>query len=543
MTIPVFDPEGAARQLGTEGVNNLVENAERFCMYEEKRIELANKADIVSLEGHFKVLAGEDHDLGQRLQMAPPPGNAWRLRRRAIYYWSLTVILTGAGLVFTLLSFEPFRLGWKGWLYSCGIAVLAPFLVERLLDGNGWEKILRAVTGIAAVAVIASLMLFAVIRGNLFAEKMHEENASASVIDDSLSQAVPQNRFYESSVGLLRLALLLLAFAMEVGAGLVLREAWRSVSDDSEDWNRLRKEQREIRKQMCAMVSHMIMLRNEPAVFVARFWRDFYGAMLSNAVRSAMNKLPIIIFIVFACCVARAHAVTHSSIVIAIDLTQSVGISGPDSRTEFQKNVDGTTRVLAEVPGGSHVTVIGITDHSYAEPYILLSAHIPEDAGYFGERLTQARAQVVRAWKERSAHLPHSFRRTDVLGAIQLASDLFAQEPNTRDRTFIIFSDMRQSTAELNLECATVVPPIAVLKSRIGVMPPFRDVDAYVLGVDGAGRSAAYWQSLRRFWISYFLDAGMSVIRYSVLRDLPDRTPAVVNGPMATSATKREDHQ
>jgi hypothetical protein len=33
------------------------------------------------------------------------------------------------------------------------------------------------------------------------------------------------------------------------------------------------------------------------------------------------------------------------------------------------------------------VTVIGITDHSFGKPDILLSARIPDDAGYFGERL------------------------------------------------------------------------------------------------------------------------------------------------------------
>jgi hypothetical protein len=45
-----------------------------------------------------------------------------------------------------------------------------------------------------------------------------------------------------------------------------------------------------------------------------------------------------------------------------------------------------------------------------------------------------------------------------------------------------------------------------------------RDVDVYVLGVDGAGKSASYWQGLRQFWTTYFLSAGAAVRSFSVLR-------------------------
>jgi hypothetical protein len=86
-------------------------------------------------------------------------------------------------------------------------------------------------------------------------------------------------------------------------------------------------------------------------------------------------------------------------------LTKSVAVKGPDGTTEFQKNVAGVTRVIAEVPAGAHVAVIGITDRSFAQPYILLSATVPNDAGYFGERLSAARNELVRVWKLRSAQL------------------------------------------------------------------------------------------------------------------------------------------
>jgi hypothetical protein len=406
--------------------------------------------------------------------------------------------------------------------------VLAPFLVERLLDGKGWEKALKWLTAVAASAAIASLMLLAVIRGNVLAEKIQQDNASALVIDDAQSQPEPHNTFYESTVGLLRLALLLLAFATEVGAGLVLREAWRSAPDNSEDWNKLRKEQGEIRIQMCAIANQIIALRNEGAIFVMRFWRDFYGAMLSNAVRSAMTKLPIIILVASLFAAARVQAETHVSMVIAIDLTQSVVINGPDNKSEFQKNVEGTARVLAQVPGGSHVTVIGITDHSYAQPYTLLSAHIPDDPGYFGERLTGARDQLIRAWKVRSSHLAPHFQQTDILGALQLANDIFALDPETERRILVIFSDMRQSTQDLDLETPAVAPSFDTASKHCGIVPRLKGVQAYVLGVDGAGKSSAYWQSLKGFWTDYFRNVGAVLMDYSVLRELPQAAQSIL---------------
>jgi len=42
MNIPGFAPEGAAQQLGTEGVDNLVTNAERICTYKQEHTRLTD---------------------------------------------------------------------------------------------------------------------------------------------------------------------------------------------------------------------------------------------------------------------------------------------------------------------------------------------------------------------------------------------------------------------------------------------------------------------------------------------------------------------
>ena len=197
---------------------------------------------------------------------------------------------------------------------------------------------------------------------------------------------------------------------------------------------------------MAAIACQVMVLRNEPGIFVARFWQDFYRAMLSNAVRSAMTKLLVLVLGLSFLAIKRAHAEDHLAEVVAIDLTRSVAATGPDAKSEFQKNIDGVTRLLSEALPGSQITVIGITDHSFSQPYILLSARVPTDSGYFGERLTAARSQLMRAWKQRSGQLTPHFQQTDILGAMQLANQIFDQEPDPNRRILVVFSDMRQPT-------------------------------------------------------------------------------------------------
>jgi hypothetical protein len=519
MMNPEIDSVVEGSQLGAGGVDTLVTNAERICTYEQQRIELVNRAPIVGLQGEYNLLVDEERRMEERLQCAPPPGDLRRLRRRALYYWCTTAILVVAGFAFTVLTLAPFRLGWKSWLYSFGIAVVTAFLVEFLLNFRSMEKVIKPLAAVAAIAGVASLMLLAVIRGDLLAEETHQDAAPVVVIDDSTPQPEPQNTFYDSTVNLLRIALLLMAFTMEVGAGLALREAWRSAPDSSEDWDALRRELVVTRLRMTEIVAKAAMLRNEPEIFVNRFWRDFYRALLSKATRSAMTKLLVLILAVFFGA-SRAHAEDRLNLVVAIDLTQSVAGTGPDGKSNFQKNVEGVTHVLAQVLAGSHVTVIGITDHSFAQPYILLSAQIPDDAGYFGERLTAARSQLVGAWRVRGSRLDPHFQQTDILGALRLAGEIFAQRPDAGRKMLVIFSDMRQSTRDLNLESLKTVPPFVA--GRFGALPDLRNVQVHILGVDGAGKSDFYWHTLKDFWAGYFHDSGADSRSYSPLREMHD---------------------
>ena len=511
------EPEAVAQQLGAGGVDNLVANAERICDYQQRYIELTNQGAIVALKEEHNQLCEEERSIGNLLHLAPPSGDLRRLRRRAIFCWTLTAILTLSGFAFTLLTLAPFQLGFISWPFAIGVAVLTPFLVEKLLEKN--DILVKILNAVAAAAAVTGLMLLADVRGNLFEQQLRQSQEQTVVIDDSQPTQAPENKFYDRSTRLLEAAMLLIAFSMEVGAGLALLEARRSAPNSSEDWKALRGELRQIRDRKTAIMRSMVNLHNEAGIFAARFWRDFYRAMLSNAVRSALTKL--LILIVAACICQVGHSETHDplDLVIAIDLTQSVAVKGPDGKSEFQKNVDGVSQVLSLAPAGSRITIIGITDQSFSQPYILLSARTSPELGYFGERLCSARNQLIRMWKVRSSRLNSDFRHTDVLGALRLAGQIFAQEPTAGGRTLVIFSDMRQNTSELNLESSTGVNPPALVTAQRSSVAELRTVKVFVLGADNAERSIRYWQTLQEFWENYFQSAQADLRDYSVLRE------------------------
>jgi hypothetical protein len=424
-----------------------------------------------------------------------------------------------AAFVFSVITFDPFRVGWKGYLYCLGIAIVTPFLLEQVLEKWNAARIFKGLAVTACAAALTSLVLLAVIRGDLFAEQM-KDTAPVIIFDDAQPQPQPQTNFYDATVQLLRLAMALLAVAMELGAGLALHEAWRMGSDSSEDWERLGTRLGDVRQRMLTITYEITTLRNEAPVFAARFWRNFYRAMLIHTIRGATTKLLVLALGVFVLAQGRVLAQVQTTLVVAVDLTQSVAVSGPDHKTEFQKNIDAVTKLLAQVPANSRVTVIGITDQSFAQPDILLSGTIPADAGYFGERLSLARSELVQVWKSRIPQLKPKYHYTDIIGAMMLASQIFHESGRHENRALVVFSDMRHRTRGLNTESPIQVPSFSeVGKSRRVPVADLHHSHVYVLGVDNGEKQITYWLSLRQFWTEYFLETGAILEEYSAMRD------------------------
>jgi hypothetical protein len=516
------DVEGIGEVLGQGAADRVLDLAESYADCERERIELTCNARVEPLRAELFFLSESERDLKERIRGAPLPGERKRQRRKALYYWAITSFLAGAGFFFSLVAFDPYRLGWKSYLYCLGIAIVTPFCVEYALEKWESARLIKILSAVAATAAVLSLVLLAVIRGDVLAQQMGTMNPVVIISQDAAQPLPPHNSFYEQTLFLLRLVMAFLAVAMELGAGLALREARSLGQGAGENREMLANELRLVQQRMLEIVSEMSILKDSGSIFLARFWRDFYGSMLARSTRNAIKRVFLPVLLLFLCVPRQVNAAQHTNLVIAIDLSASSAVTDQNHESEFQKNVAGVTAELAQVPAGATVTAIGITESSFSQPDVILSAHVPDDEGYFKERLAAAREQLVTAWRERATRLEPKSQQTDVLGALMIAGELLQSPPADR-KVIVVFSDMRQATFFLNLEAPKLVSAnSALLKvENHKMLPDLSTTDVYALGVDSAGKSIDYWQSLCAFWRAYFERTGAHLSRYSVLRDVP----------------------
>ena len=240
---------GVGHEIGTGAAVRTEEHATEYCARERQRIELTNQPTILALRGKIGVLKDTADDIESRIPQAAPPGEARSRTRKALFYWSLAALLCIAGFVFAVIAFEPFRLGWKAWLYCVGIAVVTPFLVDQVLDSWPNANLIKMVRTVACIAAILSGILLAVIRGDLFKLEIAHDDPVVTVNSDdpattpaspaaepttpSAGSSTPgappatppappatEENFYDRTLGLLRLAMALLASRWR--SGLVL---------------------------------------------------------------------------------------------------------------------------------------------------------------------------------------------------------------------------------------------------------------------------------------------------------------------------------
>lgn len=515
--------ESVGGQVAYEAADHTLHRAQEYCDSERQHIEAANQPRIMALRAQMSFLVDRESNLRERIRHAPPAGDFRSRQRKSRYYWTVFVVLWVVGVAFAVLTLDVYRLGWVSYFICMGIALVFPFLLDELLKRFDHHYVAKAITIVACVAALSSLVLLARIRGDVLMQQIKAAAPVVVVGDGNPMPSEPQNNFFNETLPWFTNAITLLSLAMELGAGLALHEAHRLGQDSGEDRGQLAQELGAVQQQIVSHVHEIGLLQNEAAVFVTRFWRDFHRAMLNGTARNALGKLSILLLCMALFGARMAAAENRMHIVVAVDLSRSVAIADNNQAAEFQKNLSAIGNFLAHLPAGSKSTVIGITDNSFAQPDILLSAEISGDEGYFKERLAAARHQVAGAWTQRAARLTPAFSRTDILGGLLVAGELFKQTPHARN-ILVIFSDMRQQTPALALESRKEIPADGLLAKveQERLLAALPGVEVYILGVDSAGKSVAYWTELRNFWTAYFRRAGADVKTYSVLRDVPD---------------------
>ena len=518
---------GIGGELGDEAFEHAEIHGEEYCAHERQRIEIENQPKIAALQAELALLQEEDEQLEERIRNAPPAGDARTRRQKRLFYWCLAGVLIAGGLAFTIYGLLPFRFGVLLWIIAGAIAILTPFSLDETIEA--WENSQYArlskavVTTFFVTAITAQLLL-----GSIRAEVMQQQftNGAPAVVVEGETGAVDSERqptFYERTQWCLMLFLPLLALAMELGAGWALWKARRYGTEGQDDLDELRGKRREIRQRMIQLAAEMKRLQAAGAEFEHRFQRDFRRNFRNRSKGGKFLNLPAIFLLVFLGGLGRVHATERLNLVLAADLSGSVAKArGLDGKTELDRNLAAVSKMLAKVPAGAKVTVLAITDLTFSRPYVLLSAEIDPDAGYFGERIAAVRRTLVQTWQTRSRSFISQFQRTDLLGSLVVASQLFQARAGWRN-VLIIFSDMRD-THGINLNTAKVVPVDSSLKrAETGhLIADLKGVSVYVLGVDGAEKEVGYWQTLREFWVQYFKKSGAELRAYSMMRDVPD---------------------
>lgn len=517
---------GVGGVIGTEAADHVDRHSAIYCASERQRIETVNRPAILASQARILQLREQERDIQQRLYHAPPPGVARLRKLRTLFRYAVAIFLTAAAFIFSVLAFDPYRLGWKSWVYCLGISIVTPFLVDRILERWASQRLVNMVATAAGIAAIVSLILLGVIRGEIMAQQvLSTPSAVVDGSDDAGAATVPHNTFYNRTFGLLQLVMAFLAFSIEIGAGIALHEAGQLHAATDEDSLALRRELTAIQERMIAHGHEVWALENAGAAFEQEFRRDFHRSLL-NGVKGGTGQTLLLIMFLSIGVIAHAQVPREQGLdlVVLVDLSKSVAVRGHDSKEQFQDNLRSVTAILGTVPGGTKIRVVGITDNSFATPYIIFSGELGDDEGYFKERLAEGRGALARAWALRAAKLSACYHETDILGAVLVASEMFREEPRSRRRVLVVLSDMRQATGALDLERQPLVKAETSLQQATNnkLIADLSGVDVYAEGVDGAGESVAYWQSLQDFWRAYFARAGATVKRYSPLRDLPE---------------------
>jgi len=517
---------GHGEHLGHEAAEHIARIADEYCAHERRFIELENEPRINELHVEGRELVGRKREWEELLRRTPRPGDGRNRRMRAAICAVIGLLLTFVAFWFSLLSFEPFRLGWTARLVCIGIALITPYAVHELLEAWNGEHLLKGIITIVFLAAVSGGALLAGIRADLLARQVQDISPAVVIDGENSATDQPHESFYEETRDAMRLLMVLLALAIDLGAGVAIHRAVELADNSGQDFRQIQAELDAVNEGLREIVAELTSRTNGPAQFEARFWRDFYRAMLTQSKKRAVSKILGISLCLILLSGARAFGAEKLNLVVALDLTASEGIKGHDGRSQFENNTAAVEKLLGSLPADSKVTVIGITDDSLGRPYILLSATISDDPGYFGERLASARRQVVLAWRKQASRIGATAKHTDILGALLLASELFRRE-GPEKRVLVLYSDMRNTTNDLNLELETAPNMQASLRTldRQGLVPNLRGVVTFVLGADAAGVQVRRWNRVKQFWDSYFVETGAVLRCYSSLNELPKLEP------------------
>ncbi|MCA9733363.1 MAG: hypothetical protein H6696_14455 [Deferribacteres bacterium] len=179
------------------------------------------------------------------------------------------------------------------------------------------------------------------------------------------------------------------------------------------------------------------------------------------------------------------------------------------------------TTLMKQLRPGDELYVLAINEASFAKPLMLVHGKIPQDNHPLKSKSLSARERLAKQWRQQSQILKLNAKQTDIIGALNYCALLFTDDE--AEKLIILLSDMRQSSAVLNLERKSAVDAkrnVEFLKKK-GLIPDLKDVKAVVLGAHTVGRTVdpVYYKKLHLFWDAFFTEAGAKMTVYRTDRN------------------------
>ncbi|EFK10017.1 conserved hypothetical protein [delta proteobacterium NaphS2] len=237
------------------------------------------------------------------------------------------------------------------------------------------------------------------------------------------------------------------------------------------------------------------------------------GKFLPPLIPLILVLLAVLIFLIL-----RGEAKADQLNIIFLDLSGSQKVTGySGKKTEFQKNVRSIEDFIRNnlVPG-DELKVVGITESTFSRPNVLLDGTVSREKGAFGENLAREKLRLLNKWK--NLDLKPTAKKTDILGAANLAAILFSDRPGKKH--LIFFSDMRQCTREMDIETPNQIDCKKALATvtQKGLVPDMQGIQVICLGVHSAKKTPVYWRNLKQFWAAFFHQANAKLVTFTMER-------------------------
>lgn len=479
-----------------------------------------------------KIILGEISNLGN-----VPRSVVIESLLRGIWLCPLLIIAALGEYAFANWMIKYFGLGFvETHLVSATIVVVSLKAFDQYLTAireryRQAESMIFLVAGSMGVVAVFLLIFF----GALIRKDLNMATAATNLtgtLEETIRQA---DQFYRNNAGNYVWLMVTLTIAFTVVGGVGYHEAKNRVFS-SIGYLNLYRRLKHLRRKIELLGEEMVAQDAR----LERFRADFNVGLMEEKRRLAEKSarknqktkkqgqiqnlgpigfgpltLLLIALLIFLLLKGKAFGTEH---MILLDISKSVEVKNySGAETDFEKNVNAVeTYILNRINPGDRFKIVGITEESFSRPYILLNAVFSKNKGAFGEGSAKEKLTRIKQWKK--LDLKATAKATDIFGAVYLAAISFSTTES--DKRLIIFSDMRQCAHEINLETPDKIETERVLKKVevTGNIPQLKGVTVMCLGVHSAGKTPAYWMSLRDFWTQYFTMAQARLATFSVER-------------------------